>query len=96
MAIVAFSTALQADTVNYKLAQNYKPGGTMHYKFRLRAGKHTQQESGGEKTYVPGDLVESSTDLAERFGPKFERVYQGEGEPSQENPDSPRSRKQKP
>lgn len=53
-------------------------------KFRLKVGGHVQNGPDGKpKSYVPGDIVESETDLAERFNTppmtiKFERLWEEE------------------
>lgn len=40
-------------------------------RFRQVSGIHDD----GKKTYEPGDIIESDIDLVERFGGKFQRVY---------------------
>lgn len=66
--------------------------------FRVVAGKHhVKQPDGKNKVYRPGDVVDSETDLVERFNSKrpgfpkkFERVGEGDSDvpdPTRRRPD---------
>lgn len=54
-------------------------------RFRVLAGQHIQSDSAGKpRLYKAGETVDSSTNLVERFGSKFEQIHQSA--PSEDAP----------